>query len=144
MLLGPAWVGVSDPIEKVFALLGAYRRMLSATDCEYGCPIGSLALELHEPDPPVREALAANFEGWVAAVEECYAAAGGRLPADLDRQALAIFTLTIMEGAVMQARTHRSLGVYDACVAMLRDHISRLEAAVKSDLNKKSKTGRSK
>jgi TetR/AcrR family transcriptional repressor of nem operon len=33
MLLAPAWAGVEDPIERVFALLGAYRRSLDVTDC---------------------------------------------------------------------------------------------------------------
>src|SRR5580698_7311792 len=47
MLLDPAWEGVEDPIERVFALLERYRRALIRTECEYGCPIGSLALELH-------------------------------------------------------------------------------------------------
>ena len=51
MLLEPAWAGVDDPVERVFALLARYRRALVDTDCTYGCPIGSLALELHEPDP---------------------------------------------------------------------------------------------
>ena len=72
MLLAPAWEGVSDPIERVFALLAAYRRALEGSECIYGCPIGSLALELHEPDPPVREMLAANFDGWVDAIEKCF------------------------------------------------------------------------
>ncbi|MFO1187585.1 MAG: TetR/AcrR family transcriptional regulator [Alphaproteobacteria bacterium] len=132
MLLAPAWEGVCDPIEKVFALLAAYRHMLAATDCTYGCPIGSLALEIHEPDPPVRELLAENFNGWVSAVESCYRAAGARLPANLDRHALSVFTLTIMEGAVMQARTHRNLHAYDASIAILRDHVDRLETAAKT------------
>src|SRR5258706_10864892 len=57
MLLEPAWRGIDDPIEKIFALLSHYRAALVSTDCFYGCPIGSLALELHEPDPPVRERL---------------------------------------------------------------------------------------
>src|ERR1700761_5685207 len=47
MLLGPAWEGIEDPIEKVFALLGSYRRALEGTECLYGCPIGSAALEVH-------------------------------------------------------------------------------------------------
>jgi AcrR family transcriptional regulator len=127
MLLAPAWEGVSDPLDRVFALLAAYRRMLAATDCTYGCPIGSLALELHEPDPPVREMLSVNFNGWVAAVERCFGEAGARLPQDLDRHALAVFTLTTMEGGVMLARTHRSLSAFDASIRMLRDHVSRLE-----------------
>ena len=127
MLLAPAWEGVDDPIERVFALLARYRQALEMTDCVYGCPIGSLALELHEPDPPVRELLSVNFDGWVQAIEDCYVAAGDRLPADLDRNALAVFTLTTMEGGVMLARTRRDLAPFDAAVASLRDYVNRLE-----------------
>src|SRR5258706_10111612 len=47
MLLAPAWKDVADPIERVFALLAKYRASIIQTDCTYGCPIGSLALELH-------------------------------------------------------------------------------------------------
>lgn len=128
MLLEPAWEGVDDPIERVFALLAKYRQLLEMTDCFYGCPIGSLALELHEPDPPVREQLALNFAGWVAAVESCLEEAGDRLPADLDRHALAQLVLTTMEGGVMQARTYRDLAPFDAGVTLLRDYFDRLEA----------------
>src|SRR5215213_7568850 len=113
MLLEPAWEGVEDPIERVFALLGRYRR--------------SLALELHEPDPAVRELLSANFEGWVAAVQRCLEDAGDRLPADVDRRELAVFVLTTMEGGVMQARTHRTLETFDASVNRLRDNFRRLQ-----------------
>ncbi|MBS0471184.1 MAG: TetR/AcrR family transcriptional regulator [Proteobacteria bacterium] len=127
MLLMPAWDGVSDPIEKVFALLAHYRGHLVNSDCFYGCPIGNLALEIHEPDPPVRELIAVNFDGWVAAIEQCYREAGPRLPVDIDRHALAVFTLTTMEGGVMQARAHRKLDAFDQSVAMLRDYIARLE-----------------
>ena len=133
MLLAPAWEGVGDPIEKVFALLAQYRRALEMSECVYGCPIGNLALELHEPDPPVRALIAVNFDGWVAAIESCYAEAGDRLPRGLDRHGLAIFTLTTMEGGVMQARTHRSLETFDRSVAMLRDYITRLEQHAKSE-----------
>ena len=126
MLLAPAWEGVADPIERVFALLRRYRGALESTECTYGCPIGSLALELHEPDPPVRERLAANFDAWVAAVERCFDDAGDRLPADVDRRALAVFALTTMEGGVMLARTHRRLDDFDAAVRMLRAHVEML------------------
>jgi AcrR family transcriptional regulator len=129
MLLNPAWEKVADPIERVFALLAAYRRMLVDTDCLYGCPIGSIALELHEPDPPVRELLAVNFEGWARHVEECLVAAGDRLPGDISRKALSVLVLTVMEGGVMQSRTHRTLDAFDASVAGLRDYFDRLQSA---------------
>ena len=127
MLLEPAWRGVADPIGRVFALLARYRTALADTDCFYGCPIGSLALELHEPDLPVRECLAANFSAWTDAIEECLAAAAERLPADLKRRELASFVLTTMEGAVMQARTYRSLASFDAAVRQLRAYFDHLE-----------------
>ncbi|MGE0046822.1 MAG: TetR/AcrR family transcriptional regulator [Hyphomonadaceae bacterium] len=127
MLLEPAWGAVSDPIEKIFALLNGYRTMIVETDCTYGCPIGSLALELHEPDPKVRELLAANFNNWTGAVEVCLEAAGARLPATLDRKALAQFVLTAMEGGVMQARTHRDVAYFDRAVSALREHFNMLE-----------------
>jgi TetR/AcrR family transcriptional regulator, transcriptional repressor for nem operon len=136
MLLAPAWAGITDPIDKVFALLARYRQALADTDCFYGCPIGSLALEIHEPDPPVRELIAANFDGWVAAVEQCFVDAGDRLPRNLDRHGLAVFTLAAMEGGVMQSRTHRRLESFDRSIAMLRDYVSRLQA---EDTNAKRK-----
>ena len=126
MLLDPAWKGVDDPIERVFALLARYRQHLVDSDCVYGCPIGSLALELHEPDPPVRALLAENFKGWVDAIEQCFVDAGARIPKRVDRRALAIFALTTMEGGVMLSRTDRTTDAFDSAVKMLRDYIDRL------------------
>jgi len=126
MLLDPAWEGVEDPIERVFALLAKYRSLIVATDCSYGCPIGSLALELHEPDPAVRERMAENFEAWTAAIRACLDEAADRLPRDLDRQAAAEFVLAVMEGGVMQARTHRDVAFFDRAVAQLRVHFVHL------------------
>lgn len=132
MLLAPAWGQVDDPIEKIFALLNGYRTMIVETECTYGCPIGSLALELHEPDPRVRELLAANFENWTEAIVRCLDAAGKRLPRGTDKPALAQFVLTTMEGGVMQARTHLDVAYFDRAVEQLRAHFELLEKAAKA------------
>ena len=132
MLLEPAWQGIDDPIEKVFALLDRYRFALTSTEHTYGCPIGSLALEIHEPDPPVRKLLAANFDGWVNAIEKCFVEAGKRLPKRVDRRSLAVFTLTTMEGGVMLARTQRRIEPFDESVKMLRDYVDQLEKSATS------------
>jgi AcrR family transcriptional regulator len=131
MLLEPAWGAVEDPIEKIFAWLGGYRMAIAESECTYGCPIGSLALELHEPDPQVRELLAVNFENWTRAVERCIENAGPRIPANVDKRALAEFVLTSMEGGVMQARTYRDVSYFDRTVKQLRDHFALLEQAAK-------------
>jgi TetR/AcrR family transcriptional regulator, transcriptional repressor for nem operon len=130
MLIDPAWEGIEDPVERIFALLAFYRGLIVETECTYGCPIGSLALELHEADPAIRDLLAANFAAWTGAIERCIADAGDRLPAGLDTRALAEFVLTTMEGGVMQARTHRDVAYFDRGVKALRDHFDMLLARV--------------
>jgi AcrR family transcriptional regulator len=126
MLLEPAWAGAEDPVEKVFDLLGKYRSLIVQTECEYGCPIGSLALELHEADPAVRGLLAENFEGWVGAVASCLDEAVDRFPPGTDLRALAELALSVMEGGVMQARTHRDVAHFDRSVAQLRAYFAML------------------
>jgi TetR/AcrR family transcriptional repressor of nem operon len=126
MLLEPAWQGVEDPVERIFALLNRYRAALLESECIYGCPIGSLALELHEPDPPVRELLAQNFTGWTRAIGGCLEAGADRLLRGTDIQGLAEFILTTMEGGVMQARTHRDIAYFDRSIAQLRQHMTLL------------------
>jgi hypothetical protein len=128
----------------VFALLAAYRRALEMTDCTYGCPIGSLALELHEPDPPVRELLAKNFDAWVAAIKQCLDAARERLPASLNRRELAEFILTTMEGAVMQARTYRDIKRFDNSVRQLRAYVDSLLTSQAKPSRSKTKSAKKK
>jgi AcrR family transcriptional regulator len=120
MLLDPVWEGVDDPIARIFALLAKYRELIVMTDCLYGCPIGSLALELHEPDPIVRQRMVENFDAWTGAIRACLEQAENRFPADSDFQSLAEFTLTVMEGAVMQARTYRDVAFFDRAIAQIR------------------------
>jgi TetR/AcrR family transcriptional repressor of nem operon len=126
MLLEPAWWNVEDPVEKIFALLDRYRQAIVETECTYGCPIGSLALELHDADPIVRERLAQNFTNWVDAVEQCFRAAEQRFRPNTDFRGLAELALNVMEGGVMQARTYRDVAHFDRAVAQFRTFVERM------------------
>ena len=139
MLLEPAWRGVADPIDRIWKLMDGYREALVQTDCSYGCPIGSLALEIHEPDPAVRERLAKNFTNWTDAIEDCLKAAGRRVPPGVDRRALAEFVLTTMEGGVMLARSYRDIGYFDRAIDQLKAHFSRLLRPVKAPASRGSR-----
>src|SRR5579864_6180511 len=75
----------------------------------------------------VNAKIAANFEAWSGAVRECLQAAGNRIPSRVDLKMLSRFVLTVMEGAVMQARAYRSIEPFDQAVAQLRDYFDRLE-----------------
>ena len=50
----PVFDRVSDPIERIFGILDAYRRGLLMTNYQHGCPIGNLALELADSHPAAR------------------------------------------------------------------------------------------
>src|SRR5262249_30288145 len=126
MVIDPVFERVSDPIERIFGILDGYRQQLLATKYQFGCPIGNLALELTNSHPAARQLIAENFSGWRKAIERCLDDAAGRLPGSLDREQLALFVLTTMEGAVMLARTYHSIEPYDATVTQLRDSFDRL------------------
>jgi TetR/AcrR family transcriptional repressor of nem operon len=119
----PAFSARAAPIERVFELLAGYRQRLVSTDCQYGCPIGRLALEIDPENAPAHALIAQNFTAWRQAVEACVRAAG--LP---DPEEVAAFVLTVMEGAVMQSRAYRSIEPYDACLRQLRLHFAGLAA----------------
>ncbi|HWL94793.1 MAG TPA: TetR/AcrR family transcriptional regulator [Phycisphaerae bacterium] len=127
-VIDPAFAQTSDTIERVFAVLTGYRQMLVITNCTMGCPIGNLALELSDTYPAVREKIKGLFEAWCAAIRKCLDEAGDRLPTYVDRAGLSRFVLTVMEGGLMQARTHRTLEPYDASVAHLRGYVDQLLA----------------
>ncbi len=122
----PVFDRVSDPIERIFGIFDGYRRGLLMTNYQHGCPIGNLALELADSHPAARQLLAVNFTGWRKFIEQCLSEASDRLPDTVDRDQLALFVLTTMEGAVMLARTYQNIDPYDAAATQLPDYFDRL------------------
>jgi TetR/AcrR family transcriptional regulator, transcriptional repressor for nem operon len=125
-VIQPVFDRVNDPVERIFGILDGYRRGLLMTGYQHGCPIGNLALELADSHTAARQLLVANFTGWRKAIEQCLTEAADRLPENVDREQLALFVLTTMEGAVMLARAYENIDPYDAAVTQLRDHFDRL------------------
>jgi len=121
MLLAPVWKAHSDPIDRVFGLLGVYRNNLLESDFTYGCPIGNLAIEMKDPPDEVRTRIAANFDAWIEAVRSCLERIGHE-----DPLGLATMVLSVMEGAVMQARTQKVVKPFDDSVEGLRDYLVRM------------------
>ncbi len=125
-VLEPAYERASDPIDRLFAVLDGYRRLMQATNYSLGCPIGNLALEVCNSHPQVRRLIVENFDAWCAAIEQLIRDASGRLPVDIDPKQLSRHVLATMEGAVMLARSYRSFEPFDAAVSTLRDNFDRL------------------
>lgn len=128
-VIQPVFDRIDDPLERVFGILDGYRRLLLMFEFQLGCPIGNLALELGETHDRVRKLLAENFDNWKRAVCGCMQDAAARFPPGVRPEDLAHFVLTVMEGAVMLARTYRTIDCYDRAVNMLRDYFERLRVA---------------
>ena len=132
-VMEPAFAKSSDPIDRIFLVLEGYRRGLQITECTGGCPIGNLSIEVGDHIPAAREKIWLNFENWRKWILLCLDEAGERLPATLNRDQMATFILTVMEGGVMQARASASLAPFDACIAQLRAYFDILLNAAKSN-----------
>ena len=128
VLLEPVFQRSKDPIERIFLLLEKYRENILLTEFAFGCPLGRLALEIEPDRRVVHDKIAANFTGWARAVEELLQQAKDKLPPDCDLRQLSRFVLTVMEGAVMQARSYQCIEPFDDCIAQLRTHFDALLA----------------
>ena len=126
VILEPAFSRFNDPVARIFGILDGYRAMLVETECQAGCPIGDLALEVGSTLDRAREKIAANFDGWCRGIRRCLDEIGDDLPPELDRDRMASFVLCVMEGGVMLARTHRNIEPFDSAVSYLRDYFDRL------------------
>jgi TetR/AcrR family transcriptional regulator, transcriptional repressor for nem operon len=122
MVVNPAFAQTDDPLERIFAILGGYRERILQTDCQYGCPLGRLALEIDPENRPAHKLIAENFQGWIGAVRECVTQMKARLPKNTDIEALATYVLAVMEGGVMLSRSYGSVDPFDHAVKQLREH----------------------
>lgn len=117
----------ADPLERIFALLEQYRNGMKLFGCRMGCPIGNLALEVADDHPEARKLIHQNFANWANVVRGWLEAAGDRLPPTCNREQLSRMVLTVMEGAIMQARAAGTLQPFDDSVAQFRAYIDALK-----------------
>jgi AcrR family transcriptional regulator len=136
MVVDPAFASVHEPLERIFAILAGYRERILATGCQYGCPLGRLALEIDPENAPAHDLIARNFRGWIEAVRECLEGMRPALPPETELDALATYVLVVMEGGVMLSRSYRSVEPFDRAIAQLREHFRLLlrSSAVNGDL----------
>jgi TetR/AcrR family transcriptional regulator, transcriptional repressor for nem operon len=126
VVVNPAFATTQEPVERIFAILAGYRERILQTDCQFGCPLGRLALEIDPENRPAHKLIAENFAGWIACVRECVEQMRDALPPSTDSQSLATCVLAVMEGGVMLSRSYRSVEPFDRAVAQLRQHFALL------------------
>jgi len=131
MVIDPAYAQTNEPVARIFAILAGYRERIIQTECQYGCPLGRLALEIDPENRPAHRLIAENFQGWIGAVRESIDLMKKDLPKSTDREALATYVLAVMEGGVMLSRSYGSVEPFDRSVAQLREHFRLLQAVAR-------------
>jgi TetR/AcrR family transcriptional regulator, transcriptional repressor for nem operon len=138
-IVAPAHALTSDPIERIFAILAGYRERILKTKCQYGCPLGRLALEIDPENRPAHALIAENFRAWIGAVRDCLEEAKGRFVEGTDLESLATYVLVVMEGGVMLSRSYGAVGPFDLAVRQLRTHFALLTTS--AGLGKRARGG---
>ena len=103
--------------DAVQALAGLLAAGLEASDFERGCPVATTALEVTPRSEPIRAAVQASFESWLAPLREGLEAAGFGAEEATRRADLAIAAL---EGALVLARARQNADVLRAAGRQLR------------------------
>jgi TetR/AcrR family transcriptional repressor of nem operon len=127
-VVDPAFRQTQDPLERIFAILAGYRVRILQTHCQYGCPLGRLALEIDPENRPAHQLIAENFRGWIGVVRDCLEQCRDRLPKGQDLDALATYVLAVMEGGVMLSRSYGDVGPFDLTIGQLKEHFRMLVA----------------
>src|SRR6185295_2112419 len=94
--------------DAVDALAGLLAAGLEASGFERGCPVATTALEVTTRSEPIRVAVQASFESWLAPLRERLEATG------FDREEAARradLTIAALEGALVLARARRDADV---------------------------------
>lgn len=102
---------------RIAALFDMYRTTLRDSRFQRGCPVGDLALEVAGISARARRAVAEYFDLWCAGVQRWLEEDGAMSAADAASTARLL--LSVVQGALMQARALRSLAPYDASVEQL-------------------------
>lgn len=99
-----------------------------ARNCEGGCPIGSLSMELSDHDAEARVELAAGYQRWEEAIRDGLdrMRTRGELGADADPSALALALLTALQGGLVMTQARRDTvaleAVLNAIIDLIRCH----------------------
>lgn len=119
---------VSEPLQQVFCRLDAIQQMIRLRQQRKGgCLIGNLSTELSDTHDPFRKRLAECFDEMAAEFQPQLDAAARKLPLRKrpDSAELARYIVTVIEGAIMQGRTHHDPTLISRQFAFLKQHLEK-------------------
>lgn len=125
MLLRDIAAEATTPVEAMNAMFDAMQEHLVSSQWRAGCPIATLALEMAPYSEQIQEMCAETYRGWEFVFANLLQRCGLTESAS---EETAMFMLTVMEGAILLARTHQSLQPLETARRSL-EHVLRGELA---------------
>ena len=113
-----------SPADAVEALAGLLAAGLEASAFERGCPVATTALEVTPRSEPIRAAVQASFESWLAPLRQRLVAAGFA-PGEAAQRA--DLTIAALEGALVLARARQNADVLREAGRQLRPFLQPTE-----------------
>lgn len=95
-------------LKKYYKRVTAYHENL---ECKNGCPFGNLALEMSTTNEKFRARLSEFFDHWQEIIEKCIKEGikQKEFRSDISPKVVSQMILSHLEGAILMAKTHRSI-----------------------------------
>ncbi len=95
-------------LKKYYKKVTTYHEELK---CKNGCPFGNLALEMSDINEKFRSRLSEFFNHWQRVIEQCIKQGIelGEFRTDISPRIISQLILSHLEGAILLAKTHRSI-----------------------------------
>jgi TetR/AcrR family transcriptional repressor of nem operon len=119
----------TGPLQKVFRRLDAIQKMVRRREhCKGGCIIGNLSTALSDCHDGFRKRLAACFDEMAQEFMPHLEAAArqGHVTRPTNTSELARYIVTVIEGAIMQARTLGDVKLLPRQLAYLKEHLKKI------------------
>lgn len=112
-------------VEGISSWLGSVKRDFLAGQYQHGCPIGNLAGELALASEEVRSAVTATIVTWEAELTRGLKAQKlrGYLKPNAEPTEIALFIISVIEGALLLSRTSNSSRYIDAAVNQINQYV---------------------
>jgi TetR/AcrR family transcriptional repressor of nem operon len=115
----------ASPLERLRRHFEAIIAKLESRACRNGCLIGNFSQEMADQSEVFRARLEEIFERWVDRLAGCLdeAQKAGEIPAHLDVRELAGFWLNSWQGAILRAKTMRSIAPLRTFLGMIFGYV---------------------
>ena len=111
-----------DPAVAVGEMFASAGRHFLGNGCKAGCFVANIAIEMSDVNEHFRQRTSVFFKGWTDSMAACLkkCVANGSYAETLDARSAAEAIVSLYEGAVLLARTHRDPSVFGRVGKMAR------------------------